>query len=223
MVARSQFVKGRQMATRRRITDPADEMMPSLRISHIVYGRESRGTRVVYLVDPKGGGTDKKVAEAVVLARWRRRKFENYTFSGTRLNPKIWRVLPKVLGAEVEAWCKWTEAELATKIEKGRTVLGIEGKALPEAGALKALLQVCGPSRLAALTARHNDPVRHDRYGTPDLFLYATHNETQRTSIARFVEVKKPEEPVSRDQREEIAFLQSLGLHARVLRLVERE
>ena len=101
--------------------------------------------------------------------------------------------------------------------------MGIEGKALPEAGALNALLQACGPSSLAALTARHNDPVRHDRYGTPDLFLFATDEKTQRVTIARFMEVKKPEESVSRDQREEIAFLQTLGLDARVLRLVERE
>jgi len=41
--------------------------------------------------------------------------------------------------------------------------------------------------------------------------------------IARFVEVKKPEEELSQDQKEEIAFLQSLELHARVLRLIERE
>jgi hypothetical protein len=40
--------------------------------------------------------------------------------------------------------------------------------------------------------------------------------------IARFVEVKKPEEAVSGDQHEEIGFLRSLCLHARILRLVER-
>ena len=35
-------------------------------------------------------------------------------------------------------------------------------------------------------------------------------------------EVKKPEETVKPDQHEEIEFLQSIGLHARVLRLDER-
>jgi hypothetical protein len=38
---------------------------------------------------------------------------------------------------------------------------------------------------------------------------------------ARFVEVKKPEEPVRREQEEEIAFLQSLRLSAQVFRLSE--
>ena len=36
------------------------------------------------------------------------------------------------------------------------------------------------------------------------------------------MEVKKPEEPLSQDQREEIAFLKSIGLQARILRLMER-
>jgi hypothetical protein len=39
--------------------------------------------------------------------------------------------------------------------------------------------------------------------------------------VARFVEVKRPDEEVSEDQHEEIEFLQSLGLHARVFRLQE--
>jgi hypothetical protein len=63
-----------------------------------VFGRELRGTRVFYLVDPKGQGTVKKVAESVVLHRWRRRQFEGYVFGGCRLNPRVWRALPDVLG-----------------------------------------------------------------------------------------------------------------------------
>jgi hypothetical protein len=53
--------------------------------------------------------------------------------------------------------------------------------------------------------------------------LFATSHSTGLPTIARFVEVKKPEEPVSTVQMAEIAFLNQLGLHARVLRLVERE
>jgi hypothetical protein len=87
---------------------------------------------------------------------------------------------------------------------------------------LHALFEVCGASRLKQLIVRHNDPARQDRFGTPDLFLYATDNSTGKAAIARFVEVKKPEEPLKPDQSEEIAFLQGLGLHARVLRLDER-
>jgi hypothetical protein len=40
-------------------------------------------------------------------------------------------------------------------------------------------------------------------------------------TIARFVEVKKPEEPASAVQLAEIDYLNGLGLHARVLRLIE--
>jgi hypothetical protein len=76
---------------------------------------------------------------------------------------------------------------------------------------------------LKAIVARHTDPARVENFGTPDLFLYATENKTGKVSIARFVEVKKPEEQLSDDQKGEINFLQSLGLHARVLRLIERE
>jgi hypothetical protein len=53
------------------------------------------------------------------------------------------------------------------------------------------------------------------------LFLYATHIQTGKPSIARFVEVKKPDEKVSQDQKDEITLLNSLGLHARVIRLKE--
>ena len=62
----------RKKPEKSRLKDPEYQRLPSLRISHIVYGRELRGNRVYYLVDPKGGGTNKKVAESVVLYRWRR-------------------------------------------------------------------------------------------------------------------------------------------------------
>lgn len=47
-------------AKRRVIKDPEDQKKPPLRISHIVYGREKRGNRVYYLVDPKGSGAEKR-------------------------------------------------------------------------------------------------------------------------------------------------------------------
>jgi hypothetical protein len=52
--------------------------------------------------------------------------------------------------------------------------------------------------------------------------LYASHIQTGKPSIARFVEVKKPDEKVSQDQKDEIVLLNSMGLHARVIRLVEK-
>jgi hypothetical protein len=205
-----------------RLNDPDHQRLPSLRISHIVYGRELRGNRVFYLVDPKGSGTDKKVAESVVLHRWRRRVFAGFTFSGSRLDPNIWRTLPTVFGDTPKQWQRLSIQDIEVAIEAHRVNLRAGFATLPGANVLHALFEVCGASRLKQLIVRHNDPTRQDRFGTPDLFLYATDNSTGKAAIARFVEVKKPEEPLKPDQSEEIAFLQGLGLHARVLRLDER-
>ncbi len=193
-----------------------------MRISHIVYGRELRGNRVFYLVDPKGGGTDKKVAESVVLHRWRRRVFVGFTFSGSRLGPNIWRTLPTVFGDNPQQWQRLSIQDIEDAMETRRGDLRAGFATLPGANVLHALFEVCGAARLKQLIVRHNDPARQDRFGTPDLFLYATENSAGKAAIARFVEVKKPEEPLKPDQSEEIAFLQGLGLHARVLRLDER-
>jgi len=40
--------------------------------------------------------------------------------------------------------------------------------------------------------------------------------------LGRFVEVKKPVEPLKPSQVEELAYLNGIGLKARVLRLTER-
>ena len=202
-------------------SDPETTKKPSLRISHIVYGRESCGSRVVYLLDPAGKGDEKAIAEQVVLHRWRRRVFPGYVFSGARLSPNIWRALPTALGKDATRWCGLQDAEISELIDRTRDFLRAKHFALPGANVIRALLQVCGPERLSALVSRHNDPVRADNFGTPDLFLFATCASSGAPGIARFVEVKKPEEAVSPDQHDEIAFMQGLGLHARILRLVE--
>ena len=207
---------------RYRIKDAAEDRKPSLRISSIVFGRELRGTRVFYLVDPKGQGTVKKVAESVVLHRWRRRQFEGYVFGGCRLNPSVWRALPDVLGENVAVWRNMTNAEISEKINLWSASDKKGFAQVPSPEILAALIEVCGTTRLKAITKRHNDPERSERFGTPDLFLFARAVANGKVSLARFVEVKKPEEPLKVDQREEIAFLQSIGLHARVIRLDER-
>ena len=80
---------------------------------------------------------------------------------------------------------------------------------------------VCGPERMQVLLDKHNSIEHQGKSGVPDLFLYASHIQTGKPSIARFVEVKKPDEKVSQDQRDEIELLNSMGLHARVIRLNE--
>ena len=196
---------------------------PSLRISNVVYGRERVGNRVRYLVDPKGGPSDLAIPEKIVLRRWRARKTPaGYTFAGTRLGPHFWRALATAFPDGLPS----DEHPTAEQIQAARDASHARRKrlhySLPSARCLHALFRAMGTSRLKTLIARHTDPERVSRYGTPDLFLYATHTDPTRTPITRFVEVKRPNERVSPDQVEEIAFLNALGVPARVLRLIER-
>lgn len=197
------------------------EAKPALRISHIVYGRQLVKNRVYYLVDQKGGGDLRAVPETVVLQRWRRRRFPAHTFSGARLSSTLWRAVGLALGNNAKALCNMSTQSLSAAIDEQRTLLREHHYALPAPVALHALFDVCGPDRLAAILNRHLAPDRGNLSGIPDLFLYAVRTETGLPSIARFVEVKKPEERVSQAQIDEIDFLNGLGLHARVLRLIE--
>ena len=179
-------------------------------------------TRVYYYSDPNGLESKKMIPEEIVLHRWRRRAFDGFTFSGVRLSPHLWRGVQTVFGTDCEYTLRLSEEQITLALEKAQAHLRANYVRLPPAKVLYALFKAVGAKNLGLILARHNDPDRAKKFGTPDLFLFATENRTGHTSIARFVEVKKPEEPLSKDQREEIAFLQSLDLHARVLRLTER-
>ena len=192
---------------------------PSLRVSHVVYGRLHSGRRVTYLVDPHGQSEDREIPENVVLCRWRRRKFPGYSFSGCRLSSTLWRALPVWLGPDVERWPALGFEALAARKALVAVELRTRHLRVPSTDCAMALFDVCGPARLRALVERH--AYRGNRSGVPDLFLFAR-STSGRSLIARFVEVKKPEEPVSEDQHEEMDFMLGLGLHARVLRLGER-
>jgi hypothetical protein len=200
------------------------EAKPALRISHIVYGRQASGNRVLYLVDPKGQGEERAVAESVVLKRWRKRQFPGHTFSGERLSSTLWRAVAKAFGTKAKALCKLSLDQIAATTEASRELLTADGfLKLASSQTLHALFAVCGPERLQAILDKHLSDEHKGKSGIPDLFLFATSHSTGQPTIARFVEVKKPEEPVSPVQTAEIAFLNQMGLHARVLRLVERE
>jgi hypothetical protein len=200
------------------------EAKPALRISHIVYGRQASGNRVLYLLDPKGQGTERFVAESVVLKRWRKRQFPAHTFSGERLSSTLWRAVAKAFGTKAKALCKLSLDQIAATAENSRELLSADGfLKLASPQTLHALFAVCGPERLQAILDKHLSEDHKGKSGIPDLFLFATSDSTGLPTIARFVEVKKPEEPVSPVQMAEIAFLNQMGLHARVLRLVERE
>lgn len=192
---------------------------PSLRISHIVRGRVFDGRRVTYLVDPAGLEEEREIPERVVLTRWRRRRFPGYSFSGCRLSSTVWRALPVWLGPEVEAWPRLAIGTLHDLKAEAEPQLRARNLRVPPVECAAAMIEVLGAAKLGALVERHAG--REGRSGVPDLFLFA--RETSgRSVMGRFVEVKKPDEPVSEDQREEIGFMLALGLNARVLRLIER-
>ena len=199
---------------------------PALRISHIVYGRlnehpEGRG-RVSYLLDPDGLGEARDIPEEVVLHRWRRRVMDGHTFHGCRLGPNLWRAVNHAMGRNAEELISLGVDEI-TKLRSTLSVGRDEHHfKLQDAGHVAVLFQGLGKDRLQAILDRHLAPERALKFGTPDLFLFARNSSTKRLAFFRLVEVKKPHERISEDQHDEIAFLRSLGVPARVLRLVER-
>jgi hypothetical protein len=156
-----------------------------------------------------------------VLGRWRQRRRVGVAFCGARLAPSLWRALPVALGADVSSWGALDETALCERIAAARPALRTQHFALPAPSIVQVLVAVCGVERLQQLVARHADSARWAQPGVPDLFLFMR-DATGRVMSPRFVEVKRPDEPVRPGQVEEIAFLQSIGLNARVLRLTER-
>lgn len=196
---------------------------PSLRISHIVYGRVSEGHRVTYLIDPKGDGENRAVPETVVLTRWRKRVFPGYTFSGARLSSTLWRAVAMAFGSNAKTICKLSKEELESISEASREILSKNGfLKLPSSDVLHAIFAICLSDRLQKILDWHLSDAHKDKSGVPDLFLFAKSAASKNFVMGRFVEVKKPNERVSIAQKEEIDFLNGLGLNARVLRLIER-
>ena len=199
------------------------EKKPSLRISPYVFGRALVKNKVNYLIDAKGGGTATGTPERVVLTRWRQRKFPDHSFSGEKLSSTLWRAVVKAYGKNAEKICKMSLERLQTvKDEKTESLNSSGFLKLPAASTLFSLFQTCGPQKIQVLLDKHTSKEHEGKSGVPDLFLYATNKLTGKPTIARFVEVKKPDEKISPEQRAEIALLNSMGLHARVMRLIEK-
>ena len=195
---------------------------PSLRISNIVRGRENVGLRVHYFIDPDQSSGEKAIPETVVLKRWRKRKLDNHQFFGTRLSPTVWRAVACCFDMTGDELCSLSKIEIEQACVLGRQKLKEGLLKLPSPDHLFHLLSALGPRRTESIMCRHLSADRADRYGTPDLFLYSVSAAKGEVSFFRFVEVKRPRERISPDQQEELDFLISLGLPARVLRLSER-
>ena len=79
---------------------------PALRISNIVYGRQSTGNRVRYFLDVTRDGKERSVPETVVLTRWRRRQLSGYKFSGTKLSSTLWRAMHLAFPQDAKSICR---------------------------------------------------------------------------------------------------------------------
>lgn len=203
--------------------DTEIDRAPALRISHIVRGRINVGGRVSYLVDPDGVGDERAIPEEIVLLRWRRRVMESHSFHGCRLGPNTWRAIGHAFGTDAEQVCGLSVEKIAACRSVLESNRDIHHYWLPDASIVANLFEALGPGRLDQILRRHLAPDRVGRFGTPDLFLFARKHPEANVSFFRLVEVKKPQERLSHDQHEEIAFLRSIGVPARVLRLIERK
>jgi hypothetical protein len=202
---------------------PDEFNSPALRISNIVHGRRNVADRVEYMLDPKGQDTSKfEIPEQIVLTRWRQRRSNAYVFGGMRLSPNIWRSVKVALGKD---WSNIERLE-STEIDKlykasAARLKSKKYKAVNGENLLK-LAEGLGVTKFNALMTRHNDPERSKIYGTPDLFVWAISRNSKEIDHVRFIEVKKPGEPLSEDQVNELHYLNfDLKIKARVLRLRE--
>jgi hypothetical protein len=198
----------------------------ALPISYSVFGRRTnKNRRVEYLRDPKGrpeGGY--AIPEQVVLSRWRRKRSRKVAFYGMRLSPNIWRSIRIALGDDVSMIVKMSIGEIEQRYQNAATEL--KRLRYPKSNGIRILcIKAClGTENLKALLDRHNDPSRVNIYGTPDLLLWESNRKTKAIESMRFVEVKKPKEPLSKDQQDELSYLNNeLGIPALLLRLIEHK
>ena len=201
---------------------------PALHISHTVKGRELRPDgRVVYYLDPLGENSDpantKLIPEKIVLQRWKLRRNETTRFSGMRLSPNIWRSLHVALGPDYRQTIQMTEEEIDSNFDRAGPDLAKNNFRKMAGSKVKKITEGLGENKYIRLMERHNSSEHAGVFGTPDLFLYAQNKQTNKVEYIRFVEVKKPDEPLSQDQVTELKFLNEIKIKARVLRLIESD
>lgn len=200
---------------------------PSLGISNIVYGRRNLNGRVEYLLDNSDGPQSFQIPEQIVLKRWKAKDGTPTAvkYSGFRLKPNTWKSLSFVFGFDVKRLSELDADQINTCFSERCKDEEFITKNFNKIDGYKVemLVRALGSEKLLQLLKRHNDPEFPERYGTPDLFLFATNIIENEIDHFRFVEVKRPRERLSVDQINELDFLRNeLNLKARVLRLIER-
>ncbi|MDA9671010.1 VRR-NUC domain-containing protein [Paracoccaceae bacterium] len=185
---------------------------PKLPISYLVRGRRTRSdNRVEYLVDSQGiNRLNYAIPEKIVLKRWRSRQASSYHYGGTRLSPNIWRSIKEALGEDVSLINELSASDIDQKYTSAKIRLDtLNYKTVPGEN-IRRLIVGLGVKKFQCLLDRHNQKDRKEIYGTPDLFLWTLTPRQRRISDVKFVEVKKPNEPLSQDQKDEINFLREV-------------
>ena len=185
---------------------------PKLPISYRVKGRRTRpDKRVEYLVDPRGIDKLKyAIPEEIVLKRWRRRQALNYDYGGARLSPNIWRSIKEALGEDANSINELSISDIDQKYASAKIRLDALNYKMVCGENIRKLVFGLGIKKFQRLLDRHNREDRKDIYGTPDLILWTLTPRRRKISEVKFVEVKKPNEPLSQDQKDEINFLREI-------------
>jgi len=204
------------------MVNPELNNSPELGISNVVYGRERRKDgRVIYFPDNKLLVGKKEIPEKIVLKRWRKREFVFNVARGFRLSPNFWRAISIALGKDALRIKSLNKNEIEISFTNHQEAIRSNNFKTQSASNVIEVFKSLEIFQLQLILDRHLDPDRIEKYGTPDLFLFTSHKKTHAISRACFVEVKRPNEPLSNDQINEINFLRNIGLKSRVFRLVE--
>ena len=208
-------------STNRRESAPVHvEFGISLGIPRIAPSRKNVDGRVRYFDERTGKWV---IPEELVLGRWRCKKTRaRVVFKGARLPPGTWQAVLQCLARGVGIH-ETTPAALQSALgqidaERG----GAPPLRRPNIECLLAMgAYLKRRNALREILMRHLN-VDPSSPGIPNLFLYRLEPDGRVTG-ARFVEVKRPKEPLLKSQIDELRFLRGLGLKAGVVRLVERD
>lgn len=195
-----------------------EEFGISLGIARLATNRRNVNGRVQYLDEATGKWV---IPEEIVLRRWRRKNTRSgVVFKGARLPPGTWQAVLSCLARGVGI-------DDTTAIALQRALDEMDGDrpdgpplGRPNVECLLAMgAYLKRRNKLQPILLRHQsvDPASP---GIPDLFLFRL-EEDGVVAGARFVEVKKPDEPLLTSQISELRFLRSLDLKAGVVRLIE--
>lgn len=183
-----------------------------------VSNRVNRNGRVYYLLSGLADEPEMVIPEQIVLKRWRKLSSSRHTFHGCRLSPTMWRQLGAI-DFEAADWRMRVQAALTNDPAK-QSIDSTRSK-LPSFSSLEALHSILGGERLGRINRFSQAMLERNRFGTPDLFLWITSKNLKRYTFGAFVEVKKPQEPVSLDQKTVLSMMRRLNVNAQVIRLRE--